>query len=177
MRQLKDNIWKIKADISGRWDYDFFETEDGKYAVYFSKIDEYGTMKFISPVQILSDKENPKNLFHSKKIGFEYQHSRSCYYLEKSDILVLLTPCLRQNHYDLLYVLLDLTKGCFAIMKSPDFDLKEIGSFKVQLVLNFRYSYDQATKDQISNNEGLSIDLKALSWHIIDELDNICSLI
>ena len=176
MRQLKDNIWQIKADISGRSDYDFFETEDGKYAVYFSHIDEYGMMKFVSPIQIWTDKQNPKNLFQSKKLKFEFQYSRSCYYLDKSDIIVLLTPCHRQNQCDLLYVLLDLKKGQFAIINSPNFDLKEIDKYKVQLALNFRYSYDQVTKDKVSKDDGSNINLSELNWHHIDKLDNICNL-
>lgn len=177
MRQLKDNIWKIKADISGRSDYDFFETEDEKYGVYFSQIDEYGMMKFVSPVQIWTDKQNPKNLFQSNKLKFEFQYSRSCYYLDKSDIIVLLTPCLRKNQYDLLYVLLDLTKGQFAILNSPNFDLKEIDSFKVQLALNFRYSYDQVTKNKISKDDSSNINLRKLTWHHINKLDNIASTV
>ena len=176
MRQLKDNIWQIKADISGRSDYDFYETDDGKYVVFFSQIDEYGMMKFVSPVQIWTDKLNPKKMFQSQKLNFEFQYSRSCYYLDKSDIIVLLTPCLRQNQFDLLYVLLDLTKGQFAIINSPNFDLKEIDKFKVQLTLNFRYSYDQVTKDKISKDDGLNINLSELTWYHIDKLDNICNL-
>ncbi|MCC6724703.1 MAG: hypothetical protein IT258_09345 [Saprospiraceae bacterium] len=176
MRQLKDNTWQIKAYISGRSDYDFFETEDGRYGIYFSEIVEYGMMKFVSPIQIWTDKQNPKKIFQSKKIKFEFQYSRSCYYLEKSDIIVLLTPCHRQNQYALLYVLLDLTKGQFALINSPNFDLKEIGKFKVQLTLNFRYSYDQVTKDKISKDNGSNINLSELNWHPIDKLDNICNL-
>lgn len=177
MRQIKDNIWQIKADISGRSDYAFFETGDGRYGIYFEHIEEYGMMKFISPIQIWTDKHNPKNIFLSKKIKFEFQFSRSCYYLSKSDIIVLLTPCLRQGQYDLLYVLLDLTKGQFSIVNAPNFDLKEIDKFKAQLALNFRYNYDKVMKDKISKDDGSNINLAELTWHNIDKLDNLCNLI
>lgn len=176
MRQLKDNIWQINANISGRSNYEFFETEDGKYGVYFSQIEEYGMMKFVSPVQIWTGKQNPRVLFQSKNLKFEFQDSRSCYYLDTSNIVVLLTPCFRQNQYELLYVLLDLTQGQFAILTTSNFDLKEIDSFKVQLALNFRYSYNQTTKDKISKDDGSNVELTELTWHHIDKLDNICYL-
>lgn len=176
MRQLKDNIWQINADISDRSDFEFFETEDGKYCIYFSSIEEYGMMKYVSSVQIWTNRQNPKILFQSKKIKFEFQYSRSCYYLDKSDIIVLLTPCLRQNTYDLFYVLLDLAKAQFSIINAPNFDLNEIDKFEVKLVLNFRYSYDQLTKDKISKGEDSNINLNQLAWHRIDNLENICKL-
>lgn len=133
-------------------------------------------MKFVSPIEIWTDRRNPKILFRSKKTKFEFQHSRSCYYLDKSNIIALLTPCLRQNHYDLLYVLIDLTKEQFAIINAPDFDLKELGNNEIKLVLNFRYSYDQAAKDKIAMDDGKIIYLNKLAWHGTDILDNKCKL-
>ena len=106
-------------------------------------------MKFISSVQIWNDKENSRLLFQSRKIKFEYQDNESCYYLDKSDILVLLTPCIHQKYYDLLYVLFDFNKNIFAIINEPNFQLTEIDKNLVRLDTNFRYSYDEQKKSKL----------------------------
>ena len=174
MKQLKDNMWPINADISERSNYDFYETNDGKYGIYFSNIDEYGGMKFSSPVQIWANKQQPKLLFQSKKIKFEFQQARSCYYLEKSNIIVLLTPCSRNNDYDLLYILLDLKNNKFAVINAPNFDLEEIDKNEIRYVLNFRYSYDEETKDKISKEDGETFYLNESTWYNIDRLHKAC---
>lgn len=79
MTRATDHIWQIKANTKVRSDFDFFESDDKKYGIYYSNIDEYGMMKFVSPVQIWTDKENPRLLFQSTHIKFEYQNSQSCY--------------------------------------------------------------------------------------------------
>jgi len=90
-------MWDIKPNVTGREDYDFFETENEKYGIYFSDIDEYGMMKFVSPVQIWIEKSNPIRIFQSDKIKFEYQFNHSCYYFEKSNTIALLMPCYRDR--------------------------------------------------------------------------------
>lgn len=176
MIQSLNNIWKIQADVKGRGDFDFFITPNEKYSVYYSNIDEYGMMKFVSPVQIWTDKENPRLLFKSGQIKFEYQESESCYYLEKSDILVLLTPCIHQKYFDLVYVLFDFNKNAFSMINAPNFQLKEVDTGLVCLELRFRYIYDEGTKKHIKGDNGRLVDLNLLEWHDLKNIDKVCSL-
>jgi hypothetical protein len=171
MIQSKGNIWPIQADTTGRDDFDFFITANGKYGIYYSDIDEYGMMKFVSPVQIWTDKENPRLLFQSKELQFEYQHGSSCYWLDKSDILVLLAPCPHQTHSDLLYILVDFNRKVFSTINAPNFRLTEIDKNLVRLDLDFRYSYDEDTKEKISKDNGRLIELNLLKWYDIKEID------
>jgi hypothetical protein len=130
----------------------------------------------MSSVQIWKDKQDLQLLYQSGKIKFEYQHSESCYYLEISDIVVLLTPCIHPKYADLLYVLFDFNKNVFATINAPDFKLKETGKNAVQLELNFRYSYDDNVKEKISQNNGKLIDLAKLKWHNLNKIDKACLL-
>jgi hypothetical protein len=68
-----DNFRNIQADIKGRQDFAFFVTPDEKYGIYFSDFNEYGMLKLVSAVQIWTDKQNPKLIFKSNKVQFEYQ--------------------------------------------------------------------------------------------------------
>ena len=133
-------------------------------------------MKFVSSVQIWKDNENPRLLFQSRKIKFEYQNDESCYYLDKSDILILLTPCVHQKYYDLFYVLFDFNQNIFTTINAPNFQLTEIHKNLVQLDLNFRYSYDEEIKEKIAEDDGKQIDLSKLEWFDIKKIDKICSL-
>jgi hypothetical protein len=171
-----DNIWDIQADTKERSNFAFFSTEDGKYAVYFSGFNEYGMLKFVSPVQIWTDKQNPKLIFKSNKVQFEYQDNESCYYLDKSDILVLLTPCFHDKYYDLLYVLFDFGQKRFTTISAPNFLLKELEKNFVQLDSHFRYVYDEQIKQQILKDQGKQIDLTKLAWHDIKHIDDLCSM-
>jgi hypothetical protein len=177
MTQSSNDIWQIKADTNGRSDFDFFVTPDDKYSIYFSSIDEYGMMKFVSPVQIWTDKENPRLIFQSGKIKFEYQHGDSCYYLDKSDIIILLTPCVHEKYIDLFYVLFDFNKNRFAIINAPNFRLTEIDQGIIRQDVDFRYSYDDDTKIKISLDDGKLIDLSSLEWHSIKFIDKVCSFV
>jgi hypothetical protein len=176
MTQTSNNIWQIQADTKGRSDFDFFITPDEKYSVYFSSIGEYGMMKFVSPVQVWTEKENPRLLFQSQKIQFEYQYGESCYYFDKSNILVLLTPCFHQKYYELFYVLFDFSRSIFTTINAPNFLLKEIDRNLIRLELRFRYSYDDKTKEKISQDNGKEIDLTKIIWHDLKNIDNTCSL-
>ena len=173
MKKIHNHIWRINADVNNRSNYNFFETDDGKYCIYFEKINEYGMMKFVSPVQIWTNKENPKQVFQSQT-NFEYQFSRSCYYLSQSDLIVLLSPCEKQKQLNLLYVLLDLNKQQFSIVNAPNFDLKEIDPFKVQYILNDRYYYDSISSDHLKITENTILDLSELTSHHFDKLGTIC---
>jgi hypothetical protein len=153
MTQSSNHKFNIQSATKGQGTSDLFVTDDNKYSIEFSKIEEYGMMKFVSSVQIWNDKENPRLLFQSRKIKFEYQNDESCYYLDKSDILVLLTPCIHQKYYDLLYVLLDFNKNIFTTINAPNFQLTEIDKNLVRLDTNFRYSYDEQIKKQIAQDE------------------------
>jgi hypothetical protein len=176
MIQSSRNIWQIQADTKGRSDFVFFITPDEKYSIYFSNIDEYGMMKFLSPVQVWTDKENPRLLFQSQKIKFEYQEAESCYYLDKSDILVLLSPCIHQKYFDLPYVLFDFNENIFTIINAPNFRLTEVEKKLVRLDIHFRYSYDEETKEQVLRDNGKPIDLAELEWYDIKSVDKACSL-
>jgi hypothetical protein len=175
MMQSSKEIWQIQADTKGRNDFDFFVTTDNKYGVYFSEIDEYGMMKFVSPVQIWTDRETPRLLFQSRQIKFEYQHGESCYYLEKSDILVLLTPCIHEKYFDLLYILFAFNKKSFSIINAPNFRLTEIDKGVIRQDTEFRYNYDEDVKVQISQDNGKLIDLNLLEWQEIKHIDKTCS--
>ena len=175
MKSSKSQLWNIKAEIQGRNDFDFYVTNNNAYAIYFSNIDEYGIMKFVSPVQIWSNEENPRLLFDNNKIKFEFQYSESCYYLDKSDIIVLLTPCQRHDFFDLLYVLLDFNKEEFAIINAPNFILAEIQKGIVRFDIHFRYVYDEITKANVLKENGKLVHLSDLKWRNLRELDNICS--
>lgn len=170
------DIWNIKADTTGRQNFAFFETHDEKYGIYFSDFNEYGMLKFVSHVQIWTDKQNPRLIFKSNKVQFEYQNNESCYYLDKSDILVLLTPCFHDKYYDLLYVLLDFGQNRFATINAPNFLLTELEKNFVQLDSHFRYIYDEQTKQQILQDDRKQIDLTIIAWHDLRHLDNLCSL-
>ena len=176
MTPSTDNIWNIQADTEGRQDFAFFVTHDEKYGVYFLDFNEYGMLKFVSPVEIWTDKQNPKLIFKSNKVQFEFQDNESCYYLDKSNILVLLTPCFRDKYYDLLYVLFDFGQKHFATINAANFLLTELEKNFVQLDSHFRYAYDEQTKQQILKDEGKQIDLTKLAWHDIKHIDNLCSL-
>lgn len=175
MIQSSNDIWKIQADIKGRSNFDFFITPDNKYCIYFSKIEEYGLMKFVSPVQIWTNKENPLLIFQSKKIQFEYQDSGSCYYLDNSHVIVLLTPCVHEKYFNLPYVLFDFNKIAFALINAPNFRLIEVNKGIVQQEINFRYSYDEHIKLQIEKDNGKLTDLTLIKWYDIKHIDNACS--
>ena len=170
MIRSTDHIWQIKANTKGRSDFDFFESDNKKYGIYYSNIDEYGMMKFVSPVQIWTDKENPRLLFQSTHIKFEYQNSQSCYYLELSDIVVLLIPRFCKDQFELFYILFDLKVKSFAILNCVNFDLTEISKSEIRLDLNFRYSYDQNFQDQIAKDNGKLLILESLDWNSLNEL-------
>jgi hypothetical protein len=174
MTESSNHKFNVKSVTKGQGSSDLFVTDDNKYSIEFSKIEEYGMMKFISSVQIWSDRENPQLLFQSNKIKFEYQNDESCYYLDKSDILVLLTPCIHQKYYDLLYVLFDFNKNIFTKIHAPNFQLIEIGKNLVRLDLDFRYSYDEKIKKQIAQDDGKQIDLSKLEWYAIKKIDKAC---
>ena len=173
MKQAPDQIWRINADTINRGDYDFFVSDDGKYGVCFSNINEYGQMLFISNVQIWTDRLNPKLLFESGRISFEYQFSRSCYYFEKSGFVVLMTPNLGHLPFKLVYVILDFSRMKFAMIDAPNFDLIETDKERIKLKLNFRYYYDKELENQISKEDGLEIDLAHSTWHELDQLDDL----
>jgi hypothetical protein len=174
MKHSKNHLWNIKAETQGRDDFDFYVTDNNEYAIYFPNIDEYGMLKFASPAQIWSNRENPKLLFDNPKVMFEYQYSESCYYLDKSDIIVLLTPCQRHDFSDLLYVLLDFTKRQFATINAPNFTLAEIEKGIVRFDIQFRYVYDEITKINILKENGKLIHLAELKWCNLRELNKIC---
>ena len=174
MKESSNNIWQIEADTKGRSDFAFFVTPDEKYSIYFSSIDEYGMMKFVSPVQIWTDKKHPKRVYQSRKIKFEYQDGESCYYLDKSDILVLLTPCIHERHFDMLYVLFDLNNNSFSVLNAPNFQLTEMDKGIIRQDINFRYSYDEDVKLQISRDNSKIIELKLLKWNNMRHIDKLC---
>ena len=176
MTHSTDNIWNIGADTEGRQNFSFFVTNDEKYGVYFSDINEYGMLKFVSPVQVWTDKRNPKLIYKSNTIRFEFQYNESCYYLDKSNILVLMTPCFRNKYYDLLYVLFDFGPERFATINAPNFLLIELERNLVQLNSQFRYVYDDQTKQEVLKDNGKQIDLAKLPWHDIKNADKLCSL-
>lgn len=170
-----DKIWDIQANIKGRNDFAFFVTNDEKYGVYFSRFDEYGMLKFVSSIQVWNNKEKPRLLFQSRQIKFEYQYSESCFYLDKSDLLVLLTPCIHKEHYDLLYILFDFNKNIFAIINAPNFRLVEVDRNIIRLNKNFRYIYDDKTERQIANDDEKQIDLTKIQWQDMNNIDKACS--
>jgi hypothetical protein len=121
--------------------------------------------------------KDPLLLFQSRQIKFEYQNRESCYHLDKSDILILLTPCIHQKYSGLLYVLFDFNKNIFTTINTPNFRLTEIGTNLIRLDIHFRYSYDEQTKKQISQDNGKQIDLTKLEWHDIRDIDKACSFV
>jgi hypothetical protein len=177
MTQSSIHPWQTKADINGRLNISYFVTDNEKYCIYYSDIDEYGIMKYVSPVEIWTDKESPKQLFKSNQIKFEYQYSASCYYLDKSDILVLLSPCFRNPSLDLLYILLDFNKGRFATINSPNYILTEINQSNLRLDIHFRYRYDEHTKAKILEDNGKIINIDLIEWFELKNIDNLCTLV
>ena len=175
MTESSNHKFNVQSVTKGQGSSDLFVTDDNKYSIEFSKIEEYGMMKFISSVQIWRGRENPQLLFQSKQIKFEYQNNESCYYLDKSDILVLLTPCIHQKYYDLLYVLFDFNKNVFTTINAPNFRLTEIDKNLVRLNKDFRYSYEERREKQIVQDDGKQIDLSKLVWHDMKKIDKACS--
>jgi hypothetical protein len=177
MTQSSNDISKIQADTKGRSDYEYFVTPDNKYSIYFSNIDEYGMMKFVSSVQIWTDKENPRLIFQSRKIQFEYQHGESCYYPEKSDVIVLFMPCVHEKYFDLPYVSFDFNKSAFALINAPKFRLTELEKGIIRQDIDFRYFYDEDIKIQISQDDGKILELTSLEWHDIKLIDKAFSFV
>jgi hypothetical protein len=176
MKKVTDQIWDIKAEIKGRTNFEFFETEDCRYGIYFSNIGEYGMMKFVSPVTVWASKNNPKLLFEKNSIKFEYRFSDSCYFLEKSDIIVLMTHCYRLGLFDLLYVLFDFNRDQFALINAPNFDLTETAKGSIRLDIDFRYVYSKDSEENILKDDGKVIHLDNLTWRDFKHLDEICSV-
>jgi len=174
MTSSSDHKLNVQSVIDTKGSYDLFVTDDAKYSIEFSKIEEYGMMKFFSSVSIWKDKEASELLFQSKRIKFEYQDDDSCYYLDKSDIIVLLTPCEHQKYFELLYVLFDFNKNVFATINAPNFRLTEISQGVIRFELDFRYSYDEETQKKIASDNGKLIELKLLDWHDIKHIDKTC---
>jgi len=100
-----------------------------------------------------------------------------CYYLDKSSILILLTPCIHQKYFDLLYLLLDFNKKVFTTIDAPNFRLTEIDRKLIRIDIHFRYSYDEQIKNQISKDDGKLIDLTKLEWHDLKNIEKTCSLV
>jgi hypothetical protein len=87
----------------------------------------------------------------------------------------LLTPCIHEKYSDLLYVLFDFTKNIFTTIDTPGLQLTEIAENLIRLDMHFRYSYDEKTKRQISQDNGKQIDLTKLEWRSIRDIDRACS--
>jgi len=183
MTQSSEKIWGINSDKKGDKNISFFSTENNKYGVYYFDINEYGFSKLVSPVQVWSDIHNPKLLFDSgrlqsgqKHFSFEYQNSSSCYYLELSDILVLLGNCFDQTEFELFYILFDFNKYQFAILRTANFIPIELAKDEIRLDIHFRYYYDQDIKEKILKDDGKVLSLKNFEWHDIDEINKVCLL-
>jgi hypothetical protein len=174
MTPSSDHKSNVQSFISTKGTSDLFVTDDNKYSIEFSRIEEYGMMKFFSSVSVWKDKETSELLFQSKHIKFEYQDDESCYYLDKSDIIVLLTPCVHQKYFDLLYVLFDFNKNVFTTINASNFRLTEISQGLIRLDLDFRYSYDEETQKKIATDDGKLTELNLLDWHDIKHIDKTC---
>ncbi|HMC85257.1 MAG TPA: hypothetical protein VKI61_07015, partial [Chitinophagaceae bacterium] len=133
-------------------------------------------MKFVSPVTVWAGKDNPKLLFERNIIKFEYLFSDSCYYLEKSDIIVLMTRCHRLGFFDLLYVLFDFNRDQFALINAPNFKLTETVKGSIRLDIHFRYVYSKHSEEIILKDDGKVIHLDNLAWRNFKHLDEICSV-
>jgi len=166
----------VESVTNQKGNTDLFVTYNNKYSIEFANITEYKMMNFISPVEIWTNTENSIQLFSSSKIKFEYQYTRSCYYLEKSDIIVLITPCYETKYVELLYVLFDFNEKVFTTINATNFDLTELENNIVRLDLHFRYCYDSEVEKQISIDNGKLIDLSKLDWHDITKIDKLCKL-
>jgi len=59
MEHTWGTIWNI-SDARDQPGQSFYETPGGKYGIGFYNIDEYGMMKFFSPVRIWTNKLEPK---------------------------------------------------------------------------------------------------------------------
>ena len=184
MTQSSEKTWGINSDTKDDKKISFFATENNKYGVYYFDINEYGLFKLVSPVQVWTDIHNPKLVFNSgrlnsgeKHFSFEYQNSSSCYYLELSDILVLLGNCFDQTGFELFYLLFDFNKHLFAILNASNFIPVEIAKDEIRLVIDFRYYYDQDIKDRISKEDGKILNVQTLEWYDINEIHNVCLLI
>jgi hypothetical protein len=173
MKKIDQTNWKINEIIEIENNSTFFETDE--YLVQFSNIDEYGMLKFLSPIEIWKNKTNPIKIFENKKILFEYQYDRSCYFLKKSNLIVLLLWFYEpvNNSYKIPYILFDFNKNLFAILNYSNFDLIEKDASTIELKINFRWPYNEETQKIFEKNNKKIINLNQIKWLTFDKLNEI----
>ena len=173
MKQSLISEWSDAGVPEGALEQTVFETSDGNFLVHFYKIEEYGMMRFCSPVKIWRDKSAPKLVMDSVPIAFEYQFSRSVEYLSGSQVVCLLFPEISNTRIDYINVLIDIAKSEFATIRTLNFDLIEGLGRVIQLKLNPRYSYSEEELRQLSKREGERIELNKLDWMPLSKLGRL----
>jgi hypothetical protein len=176
MKELKDNYWNTGKDYSkDDKKFCFFETDDFKYIIIYDDIGEYGILNFVSSMEIWQEKEKPELIFKSEKRIFAFQFDRSCYYLEKTGLFVLLTICIPS--YQMCYMIMDIKKGLFAKIDCINYNLCEDDKGLIHLESNYRYFYPQrSNKEEFEKLHGAIISLQNLNWLSLNDMTNYCQL-
>jgi hypothetical protein len=173
MIQQRENEWNLPVNTMGRSDYSFYESEDGEYCIFYSEIGEYESGKYASPVQIWTDKSQPRIVYDSGRVPFEYQFNESCYYLPLSRMPVLLGHCGTDTRFTLRYLLFHFEEALFVTIEYPNFELLQIDANSVELKLKFRHYYSSDEKKRIALSDKKLIDLPSLNWKNIKEIKSL----
>jgi hypothetical protein len=175
MKQIKENSWVIEKNASSTvWRTEYFESDNQEYLIFYDDIEEYGIMQCNSSVEIWKNKLNPQLIFKFGARRFECQSDR-CYYLEHSDILVLLTICIPQ--YQMCYMIIDPKEEKFSKVDCINYHLREAEKGEIVLTSNYRYYYpNHSVKEDFEKLNGAKFFLKDLEWVPLSEMTNYCQL-
>ncbi|CAN5898427.1 hypothetical protein BH11BAC7_BH11BAC7_18560 [soil metagenome] len=176
MKELESNYWNTgNSYLRNENFFCFWETDDQKYAVVYDNIVEYSLMKFISSIEIWQNKVKPELIFKSENEIFEFQFKRSCYYLEKSGLLVMLTTCIPS--YQMCYMVMDLKQKLFTKIDCINYDLCENNKGTIYLEPNYRYFYPQRNnKEEFEILKGMLFNPQKLIWFSANEFIRYCQL-
>ena len=164
MKHSPGSDWNLIDSASTSAERTVFVSSDECFAVHFYDINEYGMLKFASPIRIWKDKSKPSILFDSAKIAFEYQFDRSIGYLPNYKILCLLFPKISNTRIDIINVLIDLPNASYATLDVFNYDISENSLGEVVLLFKPRYVLNSEELALASCRDGEVLNLRFLNW-------------
>jgi hypothetical protein len=170
MNNSSTSLWlseNVSADKSAGA---FFNTPDGKYAIQFYEIKEYGMTKFCSPVKIWEIASERKLLLDSGNVFFEFRFDRTISYMPFAGILCLFYPRVSNSRIDIRNVLIDLKKSSFSVFDAFEYDLVEMPQRRLSLRFAPRHIYLEEQAKHFAARDGEIMELDKLSWFQLKQL-------
>jgi hypothetical protein len=142
-----------------------FESGNGKYAFYFSQIEEWSLLKYCTKLEIFENKNSPIKIFDNNSPWFLYDEYIPELFYDWSDFgFLCLTQLLQPEPNVWCYpiILIDLKIKKFAKLEYPHSRLQLIGD-------QIQVSWD---KTRFRGKEDVIIPFSKLIWSEFGELRN-----